>query len=316
MFHGYNYTMFPSLRKVKNIILDILFPPICLNCRKHLTQTGPENLICSDCLSLIKLNNTLFCPICRARLAENKLTCGHFITAQINVNNPRLSASNVRINPRKSASKFSYYLAAASNYDDPILQNLIHQFKYKRCKNLAPVLGEILIKYLNQLSLIKAKEISSERGSEAERAWFPSEARESEAEAPAKPLAGRLSGSENLSLWLIVPVPLHSRRKRERGFNQAKLLAEIVARHFNLTLIEALKRIKNTKPQAKIKDIEKRMKNISNCFVIKNPEMIQGKNIILVDDVFTSGATMNEAVKILKQNGAKKVIALVLAKAR
>jgi len=57
------------------------------------------------------------------------------------------------------------------------------------------------------------------------------------------------------------------------------------------------------------------MKNISNCFVIKNPELIQNKNIILVDDVFTSGATMNEVVKTLKQNGAKKVIALVLAKA-
>jgi predicted amidophosphoribosyltransferase len=297
--------MFPSLRKVQNIILDILFPPICLNCRKSFNHQN--KLICENCLSLIKINYTLFCPICRARLAENKLTCQHKTLTY---------ADLTQTSADKKQKTFSYYLAAAGNYDDQVLQNLIHYFKYKRFKNLAPVLGEILIKYLNQLSLIKAKEISSERGSEAERAWFPSEARESEAEAPAKPLAGRLSGSENLSLWLIVPVPLHPRRERERGFNQAKILAEIVAHHFNLTLIEALKRIKNTKPQAKIKDIEKRMQNIFNCFAIKSPEAIQGKNIILIDDVFTSGATINEAVKVLKQNGAKKVIALVLAKAR
>jgi len=252
--------MFPSLRKVQNIILDILFPPICLNCRKSFNHQN--KLICENCLSLIKINYTLFCPICRARLADNKRVCAHYYDYDDDHD--------------KKKRSFYYYLAAAGNYDDPVLQNLIHYFKYKRFKNLAPILGEILIKYLNNLF-------------------------------------------ENWKLkienFIIVPVPLHPRRERERGFNQAKILAEIVAHHFNLTLIDALKRIKNTKPQAKIKDIEKRMKNISNCFVTKSQEVIKGKNIILIDDVFTSGATINEAVKVLKQNGAKKVIALVLAKA-
>ncbi len=80
-------------------------------------------------------------------------------------------------------------------------------------------------------------------------------------------------------------------------------------------MIDELKRAKNNKPQAKCRDREDRAKNIKNCFVIKNPEKIQGKNLLLIDDVFTSGATMNEAVEVLRKNGAKRIIALVVAKA-
>lgn len=238
--------MFPLFTKIKNLILDILFPPICLNCQK--TLEDKNRLICQPCLSLVKLNNTLFCPVCRARLAENKKIC-HYDSP--------------------------YLLAAAGNYDDPVLQNLIHCFKYKYFKNLAPILAEVLIKYLSNLSLSMVKSQKS----------------------------------------VVVFIPLHPRRERQRGFNQAKLIAEIVARRFNLALVDALKRVKDTKSQAKMKETEKRIENVSGCFAIKNPEMIQGKNIILIDDVFTSGATMNEAVKILKKNGAKRIIALVLAKA-
>lgn len=238
--------MFPLFTKIKNLILDILFPAICLNCQK--TLEDKNRLICQPCLSLIKFNNTLFCPVCRARLAENKKIC-HYDSP--------------------------YLLAAAGNYDDPVLQNLIHCFKYKYFKNLAPILAEVLIKYLDNLSLSMVKSQKS----------------------------------------VVVPIPLHSRRERQRGFNQAKLIAEIVAQYFALPLIDGLKRIKNNKPQVGLKDNEAKIKNINDCFKIKNPELIQGKNIILIDDVFTSGATMNEAVKILKQNGAKRIIALVSAKA-
>lgn len=279
--------MFPFLSKAKNIALDILFPPICLNCQKPITDRN--KLICEKCLNLIKFNNTLFCPVCRARLPENERIC-HFNS--------------------------QYLLAAAGNYDDPVLQNLIHSFKYKYLAGLSPILGEIILNYLNQLSIfIKAERMSSQRDSEAERAWCPSEARTSEAEGPAKSLAGRLSGSENLSAWLVAPIPLHPKKERQRGFNQSKLIAEFLTDKLNLEFCDALKRIKNTEPQAKIKDPEKRMKNINGCFEIKNPEKIQGKNILLVDDVFTSGSTISEAVKILKINGASKIIAVVLAKA-
>ena len=115
--------------------------------------------------------------------------------------------------------------------------------------------------------------------------------------------------------YLIVPIPLHSKRRRERGFNQAELLAKTISENLGLLPTNALERTKNTKAQAKLKKSECREENVAGCFKIKNPESVRDKNIILVDDVFTSGATMNEAVKILKENGAKRIIALVAAKA-
>jgi len=246
--------------KAKNIALDILFPPICLNCQKPIDDRN--KLVCEKCLSLIKFNNTLFCPVCRARLPENKKICHCYIKAE-----SRGSIQKLR---------FSYLLGAAGNYDDPILQNLIHYFKYKSFKGLAPILGEIVLKYFKNLF-----------------------------------------GNWDLGFgnFIIVPIPLYPKKERQRGFNQAKLIAEFLSKKLNLELIEPLKRIKNTEPQAKLKDQEKRLENILGCFKIENPGQIRGKNILLIDDVFTSGATINEAVKILKTNGALKIIALVLAKA-
>ena len=115
--------------------------------------------------------------------------------------------------------------------------------------------------------------------------------------------------------FIVVPIPLHYRRERQRGFNQSKLLADEISKKFNIQVVECLKRIKNNDPQAKLKSNNEREKNISGCFKIINPEMIKNKNILLVDDVFTTGATINEAVKILKENSARRIIAIVVAKA-
>ncbi len=118
-----------------------------------------------------------------------------------------------------------------------------------------------------------------------------------------------------LENFIIAPIPLHPGRERKRGFNQAELLAKFIGTKLNLEFTIALKKIKNTKPQAQLKNSEERIKNMEECFRITNPELVENKNVILIDDVFTSGATMNEAVKILKNCGAKKIIAAVLAKA-
>jgi len=112
----------------------------------------------------------------------------------------------------------------------------------------------------------------------------------------------------------IVPIPLHEHRLRYRGFNQAELLAKKVANHFNLPIeTNTLKRIVSTDPQANIKDINKRKNNIENVFEVV-PGTIEGKNILLVDDVATTGATLIEAARVLKANGAKEIWALVVAK--
>lgn len=116
---------------------------------------------------------------------------------------------------------------------------------------------------------------------------------------------------------LIIPIPLSRRKRWRRGYNQS----DYIARGFcscvssNLFLLE--KRIlfknKNTLPQAKMKDKKDRLKNIQGVFFVKNKEKISGKTIIIIDDVVTTGGTIKEAMRVLKDSGAKKIYALTLA---
>ena len=126
-----------------------------------------------------------------------------------------------------------------------------------------------------------------------------------------------LSIMENFREPILIPIPLAPKRKRERGFNQAELLCQkIVKLDKNENLIlekNVLIKPKDTEHQAKIENRTKRLKNILGSFAIKNPEKIKNRNIILIDDVATTGATLNEARRILKQAGAKKIIAFTIA---
>lgn len=113
---------------------------------------------------------------------------------------------------------------------------------------------------------------------------------------------------------LIIPIPLHKRKLIQRGFNQAELIAQELRKVFSLNIgNDILKRKRNTKAQADLKG-EKRKENIKDAFKISNKEKINGKRIILIDDVATTGATLEEAAKILKLAGAKEVFGFVIAK--
>jgi len=112
---------------------------------------------------------------------------------------------------------------------------------------------------------------------------------------------------------VVVPVPLHSRRLRERGFNQAGLLAQIIGASLNLKLEETgLKRIRYTNQQARLTGMERRQ-NLKSAFVW-NMSVSVPYEVILVDDVFTTGATMQQCARILKAVGVKKVWGLVMAR--
>lgn len=116
--------------------------------------------------------------------------------------------------------------------------------------------------------------------------------------------------------FTIIPVPLHWRRRAFRGFNQSELLSRTVAKHIPSLIIdtEVLKRERYTTPQVAVKSREHRMKNLSGCFeVTKN---IAGKNFLLVDDVCTTGTTLEECAKALKSHGARNVGAIVVASNR
>ncbi len=113
---------------------------------------------------------------------------------------------------------------------------------------------------------------------------------------------------------LIVPVPLHRKKLKERGYNQSLLLARKVASCSGLHLnYKSLAREKNTTTQTGLKK-EERRRNVKGAFSLKKPEAVRDRNIILVDDVFTTGQTLNECTKTLKRAGAASVSCITLAR--
>ena len=107
-------------------------------------------------------------------------------------------------------------------------------------------------------------------------------------------------------------MPLHKKRQRLRGFNQSEQLARAISKNFNLEINHNLIRIKHKKAQAKLHE-KNRWENIKNCFSYQGKNL-NNKNILLIDDVATTGATLNECAKVLKENNAKEVWGLVVAK--
>ncbi len=114
----------------------------------------------------------------------------------------------------------------------------------------------------------------------------------------------------------LIPVPLHKVRKRERGFNQSQILAEILGRNLNIAVEDKiLFRIKNTKDQTKLPEPE-RKENVAGAFEVEDKKKIlPGKKIILVDDVITTGATLMECAKVLKKAGAREILGVTIARA-
>ncbi len=129
-------------------------------------------------------------------------------------------------------------------------------------------------------------------------------------------LADELKRQNPVEIACIIPVPLHKVRKRARGFNQSEILAEILGSELNLKVEkDILFRIKNTKDQTKLSE-EERKQNVAGAFKVQDEQKIlKDKKIILVDDVITTGATLNECAKILKQAGAREVLGVTIAKA-
>ena len=115
---------------------------------------------------------------------------------------------------------------------------------------------------------------------------------------------------------LILPVPLSPRRSHERGFNQAAVLGKVISNRLGIALDEAtLIRQVDTPMHRAGMDRKARGITVKNAFAITRPKLIEGKNILLVDDVFTSGETVSSCAKILKKYGAARVDVITLARA-
>ncbi|MBP9714871.1 MAG: ComF family protein [Candidatus Pacebacteria bacterium] len=164
------------------------------------------------------------------------------------------------------------------DYRHPPVKKLIWQLKYNKKRRLADILGQLMyeniILELSDLSIL-----------------------------------------ENFREPILIPIPLSQKRLKERGYNQALLLCEKIEKiNKDLKISKnVLMKIKETEHQVNIKDRSERLKNLIGTFAIKNENLIQKRNIILIDDVTTTGATLGEARKILKNAGAKKIIAFTIA---
>jgi competence protein ComFC len=120
--------------------------------------------------------------------------------------------------------------------------------------------------------------------------------------------------SNHLPGEALVCVPLHPRRLRERGYNQSSLLARGLGRRIDLPVIEdCLVRVKQAQPQVRAVDVEERRRNVADAFVCRDAR-VNGKRIILIDDVCTSGATLDSCAAALKNKGAVSVWGLTLAR--
>jgi ComF family protein len=112
---------------------------------------------------------------------------------------------------------------------------------------------------------------------------------------------------------VIVPMPLHWRKRWQRGFNQAELLAKEIARRWNVPIERAVRRRRGTVAQAGLSNAQRR-KNVAHVFETRKGKPLEGKRVLLVDDVFTTGATASSCARVLKRAGAAHVTLLALAR--
>ena len=136
----------------------------------------------------------------------------------------------------------------------------------------------------------------------------------------AEPLAilsvqylSRLPDFDKNAVDLIVPVPLHKQRLHDRGYNQVELIVRIIGKYLEIPVLPALERVKHTEPQFNLKR-EERFTNITGAFKVSTPGAVYEKRVLLVDDIYTTGATINECTKTLRIAGAKKIETFTLSR--
>ena len=115
----------------------------------------------------------------------------------------------------------------------------------------------------------------------------------------------------------LLPIPLHTNRLRQRGFNQAEQIAQGVAQAWGVPVrTDILFRIRDTVPLSSLGSHEERLKNIAGAFEVRSPDSIQNQKILLIDDIFTTGTTINEALKVLQVASPDRIDVLTLTRTR
>jgi len=231
--------------------------------------------ICGDCYQSLEFKEAQYCLGCKK---ENRF--GEFC-------------------PSCEQRYFLDGILIAGDYENELLSAAIKHIKYHLVRSAARELGKYLAAFLvNEINKIKVNAVDLKAG----RIW---EKLEDTQNVPGLFFSLREA--------LIIPVPLHPRRERSRGFNQSALLAKTVAGRMAMDMDSgSLSRVKHKTPQAKLGEKERR-KNVIGSFGWKG-ENLKGRSVVLIDDVVTTGSTLNECARVLKENGAGEVWGLVVAK--
>ncbi|MES2087837.1 MAG: phosphoribosyltransferase family protein [Patescibacteria group bacterium] len=190
-----------------------------------------------------------------------------------------LTPENLKKLTLKNSGNLPKDTTAIFDYKNLLIKQMIWELKYRGNKKVAHLFAECLYDEL-------AEELS-------EREIF---------EAFGKPI--------------LIPIPLSKTRRAERGFNQCELVTDLVYSKDGGNFFQYEKNLlvknKDTVSQTK-KNRSERLENLSGCFEVSDPEKISGKNIILFDDVTTTGATFDEAARALRRAGARKILSIALA---
>jgi ComF family protein len=240
------------LRDLREGLVNLFFPPICILCKKYLPPSDRLFQICLSCRDTIEPNRPPFCQRCSRPIRNvNKTYC-------------------------RTCEETSPYFDRAwgAIVYNGTAQELLHLFKYGGKTGLRQYFGAN-IKNFTENFRVDLKRFD-----------------------------------------LIVPIPLHPTRERERGYNQAELLAQKISQDTGIpSASRLLLRRRHTPNQAALSQKE-RWTNISGAFKIKHSFGVHAKNILLVDDLYTTGATCSEAAQVLKACGANEIQVLTAAIAR
>ena len=134
------------------------------------------------------------------------------------------------------------------------------------------------------------------------------------AEVYGRILADCIKENPDMGYDIISWVPLSSKRERSRGYDQAMLLALATALHLDDVAVETLRKPHDIRAQSELSDRKERSANISGAYIASDPELIDGKCVLLVDDIVTTGSTLSECAKVLLDAGAKRVVCAALAR--
>ena len=260
--------------------LDYIFPQKCLNCHKE------GQFICDKCFQTIQLKTFQQCPICKIRINQGEVC-----------------------EKCKNKSHLNGLLVATTYDNNPLIKKSVMQFKYKFNEDLAEKLGKLLCCHTDLSILNKKCHPEPVEGLPFGCVTLPNNRTKLDTFV-----------KRNKKSYLLVPIPLHFKRKWQRGFNQAELLAKQISKNTNIPFSNLLKRIKNTPQQAKLSRQE-RLNNLKGAFEINEKEFkkIQiGKKelptVILIDDIASTLTTLEESAHTLKKAGFKNVWGMVIAR--